>query len=132
MIRQEELETLLDESAVTTAFRSALAAYRRGEPQDHIMVAGYAPPIKVERLLTKIVEELPDEVINTVQIDARSGCSNFTGRCVLQPSNVQITFDWDCAWKAEVEGLRSYGFPDQQRAVEEFGYDCFRIFEVVH
>jgi len=65
-----------------------------------------------------------------VEIEGRSGCSNFTGECRLEPGGVRITFDWDCAWKARVEGLTAYGFPDQQRAAQQFGYDCFRVFEV--
>ena len=130
MIGQDLLEGLLDESAATPEFRSAFEAWRRGRDQDRIVVRGYSPDIKVERFLTKLFEALPDEPIESVEIDGRSGCSNFTGHAVLQPGGVRVEFDWNCAWKAKDAGLTAYGFPDQQRAAQEFGYDCFRVFEV--
>jgi len=131
MIAEDTLTLLLEQSAATDEFRAALAAWRHRRPQDRIEVLGYAPDIKVERFLTKLFEALPEQVIDSVVVDGRSGCSNFTGEATLEPGGVRVRFDWDCAWKAKVEGLTAYGFPDQQRAAMEFGYDCFRVFEVV-
>lgn len=131
MIAEDMLTLLVEQSAATPEFQEALASWRRNRPQDRLEVLGYAPDIKVERVLTKLFEALPEQVIDRVVIDGRSGCSNFTGECRLEPGGVRLRFDWDCAWKARVEGLTAYGFADQQRAAQEFGYDCFRVFEVV-
>ncbi|NUP99428.1 MAG: hypothetical protein HUU35_06195 [Armatimonadetes bacterium] len=125
------LRQMIERSAVTDSFREAYYAWRNGEPQEALVVQGYAPPVKVERVLTKLLEAMPDLEIESVTIDGRSGCSNFTGHLVVQPGDVRIEFDWDCAWKARQAGYQMYGIPDQQRAAREFGYDCFRMFEEV-
>lgn len=118
-------------SAATDDFRAAIEAYLAGREQDRIEVAGYAPAIKVQRVLTMLLEQFPEHPIERVQVDGSSGCSNFTGSLRVEPGDLEIRFDWDCAWKAREAGLLVYGYPDQQRAAREYGYDCFRVFEVV-
>lgn len=122
-------QEFLDASAVTSEFRNALAAFGLGQPQDRLVVHGDAPLIKVQRVLTKLLQELPDLAIERVKIDARSGCSNYTGRLKIEPGGLVYEFDWDCQWKAEQAGFVFFGWANQQRAVEEFGYDCFRVFQ---
>jgi hypothetical protein len=119
----------LEESAATPEFRAAVEAYRRGEPQDRLALHGRPPKVKVERVLTKLLEELPDQPIERIELDAHSGCSNFTGTLRVAPGDAVYRFDWDCAWKARQVGYVVYGMPDQGRAAMEFGYDCFRVFE---
>ena len=125
------LTALLARSAARDVLEPAWADYCAGRPQHVIQVQGRPPVVKVERLLTKLLVELPDEPLERIVVDARSGCSSFTGRLQLEPSGVTIEFDWDCAWKAQTVGYVSWGAPDQQRAAREFGYDCFRRFERV-
>lgn len=124
-----ELDELLATAAIAPELRDAIEAYRRGQPQDRIATRGNPPRVKVERLLTKLLEEWGDQPLERLAIDAWSGCSNFTGKLTVEPGQRVINFDWDCAWKAREAGYVVYGMPDQQRAAQEFGYDCFRVFE---
>lgn len=118
-------------SAATAEFREALAAFGLGQPQDRLTVRGDAPLIKVQRVLTKLFEELPEHPIERVTIEARSGCSNYTGRLRVEPGGIEYEFDWDCEWKARQVGYVLLGWANQRRAAEEFGYDCFRVFSRV-
>ena len=67
------------------------------------------------------------------QVDARSGCSDFVGTAVVEGGGESrvIRFAWDCRWRAEQEGwVDAFGFPDQIRAADEFGWNCFHRWQL--
>lgn len=124
------LTEFLTKSSSVEAFRDAVAEFTlTGRPNDRISFDGRTPPVKIERALTKLLELNSDLEIESVEFDGASGCSNFHGQLQVRASREEriVQFDWDCKWKAEQEGWQDYfGFPDQIRAAQEFGYDCFR------
>ncbi|NUO65485.1 MAG: hypothetical protein HOQ11_04275 [Gemmatimonadaceae bacterium] len=86
------------------------------------------PAVKVERVLTMLFSELPDLPIEALEIDARAGCSDFTGHVAVTALGTTRVFEfvWDCRWRAAEEGmLDHWGEPDQIRAAREFGWRCF-------
>lgn len=125
-----KLIEFLDRSKATPAFRRAVDEFlSSGSANDRIEFTAGSPPIKIERTLIKLLEELPEEAIEQVRIEARSGCEYFRGELHLATAATERTifFDWDCKWKAMEQGWVDYfGFPDQTRAAREFGYACFR------
>lgn len=125
----------LDRSRATVSFRTAAAAFARdGRPNEQIRFNAYSPPVKVARTLTKMLEEHADLEVESVEIDAASGCEFYRGELRIHtPQGVRrVEFHWDCKWKAAQEGWTDYfGFPDQIRAAREFGYDCFRSWNAV-
>jgi len=126
------LEKFLNESAAVPEFKEAVHAYADSrKPSDQIRANAGAPAVKVLRAITKLLEEFPGEPIESVEIDGSSGCSDFGGTMRVAGGAVgEINFLWDCAWKADQAGYKdSWGYPDQQRAAAEFGYDCFQVFE---
>jgi hypothetical protein len=43
-----------------------------------------------------------------------------------------IEFAWDCRWRAQQQGwVDAFGFPDQIRAADEFGWNCFQHWQPV-
>jgi hypothetical protein len=125
------LETFLDRSAAAPPFKDAVRTYAESRsPSERIRANAGAPPVKVLRVITKLLEEFPDEPIEAVEISASSGCSDFRGTLSVRGGNVgTIRFAWDCAWKARQVGYKGFlGFPDQHRAAAEFGHDCFEVF----
>lgn len=127
------LDELLEASRATPEFQDAVRALARGENQDRIDFNWGSPPVKVLRLITKMLEMLPREPIEKVRIKGVSGCSTFTGVATLEPGDLAIDFEWDCRWRAEQEDWRDcFGDPDQMRAAHEYGYQCFRTFNVQH
>lgn len=121
---------LLDRSAATPAFREAITQFLRGGRASERIAYGYGcPPVKVERLLTKMLVEYPALPIESIELQAASGCEYFRGRLTVRTADEVrvVAFHWDCKWRAEQEGWRDwFGFPDQTRAAREFGWDCFR------
>lgn len=94
-----------------------------------------APAIKVARVLTQLISELPDLPIERIDLDARSGCSDFFGSVTVLAAGERRVFDfvWDCRWRAEQEGWRDHwGEPDQIRAAREFGWRCFSAWSERH
>jgi hypothetical protein len=132
-----QLEMTLNEhlrrSAATAAFHDAIEAFLAdGRPNDRIVFDPRCPAVKVERTLTKVLEEYPEEEIESVSISARSGCEFFRGEVAIRTRGEErrVNFDWDCKWKAVQQGWADYfGFPDQGRAAREFGHDCFRSWD---
>ena len=124
---------LLDRSAATAPFREAVAQFLRdGRASERIAFGHGSPSIKVERTLTKVLVEYPDLPIESIELQAASGCEYFRGRLFVRTpaEERRVAFHWDCKWRAEVEGWRDwFGFPDQVRAAREFGWDCFRAWE---
>jgi hypothetical protein len=124
----------LNFSSATQAFRDAVERFARtGAPNERISFATPAPAVKVERTITMILRRHPELEIERVEIDAVSGCSSFQGVACVRTSadTLRVDFDWDCRWKAVQLGWTDYfGFPDQARAAREFGFDCFRVWDI--
>ena len=120
----------LNTSSAVPAFRNAVEEFARtGTPNARVSFGTRDPVIKVERTITMILRDHSDLEIESVEIDAVSGCANFTGVASVRTTSddVRIEFDWDCRWKALQLGWTDYfGFPAQARAAREFGFDCFR------
>jgi hypothetical protein len=122
------IATLIDASGATPEFKHDLLAYADHHRVERIQVESHSPRVKVLRVLTQLLSELPDAAIERVRIEAASGCSDFRGTLVCVADGVERTFDfvWDCAWRANEEGwVDYYGFPDQIRAAREFDWRCF-------
>lgn len=131
-ITDEKLDQLLAESNATPEFKQAVQEFANGEEPD-LITASRAPQIKVLRVLMKLLETYPDEPISDVKIDGASSCSSFSGTLEFGPSQTKIRFNWDCSWKAEQEGLKTwYGLPDQTQAAMRYGYQCFQQFERIN
>jgi hypothetical protein len=123
----------LDAAAAHPDFKRELIDFVRGGNAERIALEGYAPRVKVERVLTQLLHAHPTLPIERVRVNARAGCSDFTGELVAITTDSQehrFSFTWCCAWKAEQQGWRDYfGFWDQTRAAREFGWDCFQRWE---
>lgn len=124
------LDELLHASRATASFRVAVEEFRRtGMPSDRIGFDARSPAVKVERVLTKLLESEPELPIERVHVAGRSGCEFYRGELVADTANERrrFSFHWDCRWRAVEEGWTDYfGLPDQIRAAREFGHDCFR------
>lgn len=126
------LSPLLDAAAAHPDFKRDLLAWLRGADTERIELEGYAPRVKVERVLTQLLSTHPELTVERVSMRARSGCSDFTGELVAHTAagDHRFRFTWCCAWRAEREGWKDcFGFWDQQRAAREFGWDCFQTWE---
>jgi hypothetical protein len=125
------LDALLDASQAAPAFKEAVRALSAKQSQARITSNFGAPPVKVLRVTMKLLEERPDLPIESLDVRGASGCSNFTGKAVAQPGPATIEFNWDCAWRAAEEGWKdAFGEPDQIRAAQTLGYQCFERFEI--
>jgi hypothetical protein len=126
---------LLDRSAATDQLKLAMRTlvaqpWGNVHSSDAIVCRRGMPAVKVERVLTQLLSELPDARIERIEIDARSGCSDFGGHLTVYADGTTRVFDfvWDCRWRASEEGWRDHwGEPDQIRAAREFGWRCFSI-----
>ena len=126
---------LLDRSAATDQLKLAirsLAAQPWGNAlsSEHLVCRRGVPSVKVERVLTQLLTELPTARIERIEIDARSGCSDFGGQLTIHAEDAVRVFDfvWDCRWRAAEEGWTDHwGEPDQMRAAREFGWRCFAV-----
>jgi hypothetical protein len=130
-----EIEQILAESRAAEPFKIAVRSYRSGVDGDHIRVDGYAPSIKVKRLLTHMLAREPHLAIERISLRGRSGCSDFVGIVKVHTATETKTFEfvWDCRWRAEQEGWTDcFGFPDQIRAAREYDWQCFERWEAVH
>lgn len=124
------LEELLDASSASPEFKGAVEQLAEGHFSDRIEANAGSPPVKVLRLVMKLLEQHPFSAFESVRVDAESTCSGFTGSAVAQPGDQRFEFDWDCAWRAKEEGWKdAFGDPDQIRAARTLGYQCFRRFE---
>jgi len=124
------LEDLLASSAATENFKNAARDLEAGKSQLAIRANAASPPVKVLRFVMKMLETCKEVPIESVEVQAVSGCGNFTGSAVAQPGSIKIDFDWDCEWRAQQEGWKDpFGDPDQIRAARSLGYQCFRKFE---
>jgi hypothetical protein len=127
-----EIEDLLEASSATEAFKVAVRAYANYADEPAIAMTRHAPRVKVQRLLCQLLAAEPGLEVESVVVDATSGCSDFRGTLRVQAVGQSKVFDfvWDCQWRAREEGWVDYfGFPDQIRAAREFGWRCFARWE---
>lgn len=124
------LDALIEESAAHPAFKDDLRAYAAFQPADRVVVTGYAPRLKVLRVLTQLLAAEPALAVEHVRVRGSSGCADFRGTVSVAVDGVERTWDfvWDCRWRAQQAGLvDAIGFPDQARAAREFGWRCFSV-----
>ncbi len=130
-------DSLLETSSCSGGFQEALRSFQETGRTSSTALRYNAgsPAVKVGRFLQQLLESHPDWKIQSVAVEGQSGCSDYQGiaEVVLEGGeNKSIRFVWDCAWKAEQEGLKTFfGTPDQQKAAQLFGYRCFQVFEVI-
>ena len=130
-----EIEQLLAKSRAAEPFKIAVRSYHSGGGGEHIRIDGYAPSIKVKRLLTHLLASEPHLPIERITLRGRSGCSDFVGTVRIQTAQETRTYEfvWDCRWRAEQLGWTDcFGFPDQIRAAREYDWRCFERWEAVH
>lgn len=126
-------EAILEASAASPAFKDAVQALIAGRAQDRIQFAAPQPPVKALRFALKMLEALPGEAFESVAIQAVSSCSGYIGHATARTlaGVIRIDFKWDCAWRARERGWTdAFGDPDQIRAAQEWGYQCFEEFIV--
>ena len=126
------MESILARSQATEAFKRDLVRFAAGEEVSAVRIDGFAPRVKVERVLTQLLHAEPELVVQRVVVHGTSGCSDFVGEIAVETptENRTFSFTWCCRWRAEQEGWRDYfGFPDQIRAAREFKWDCFQRWE---
>lgn len=130
-----ELEHLLATSSAAEPFKAAVRTFcTTGGSAERIRVEGFAPPVKVWRLLAHMLAEESHLSIERISLRARSGCSDFVGTVRLDTATETRVYEfvWDCRWRAEEEGWTDcFGFPDQIRAAQEYDWRCFRRWEAV-
>lgn len=129
-----EIEQLLAVSRAAEPFKTAVRSYHSGAAGEHIRIDGYAPSVKVKRLLTHILAAEPHLAIERITLRGRSGCSDFVGTVKVHTATDTRTFEfvWDCRWRAEQLGWTDcFGFPDQIRAAREYDWQCFERWEAV-
>ena len=125
-----ELAELLSESRASDAFKADVVRFLQSGSADRLQIRGFAPRVKVTRLLKQVLAAHPDLDIEHVALDGRSGCSDFVGTVRVATTSETRVFDfvWCCRWRAEQEGWTDYfGFPDQMRAAREYDWRCFRV-----
>ncbi|MBX7245534.1 MAG: hypothetical protein K1X53_08540 [Candidatus Sumerlaeaceae bacterium] len=126
----QNLEQLLAQSAATEEFKTAVGALEGGKNSPIIGFSRGCPPVKVLRVISKLLEDQPGLAVRNVQVEADSGCSDFVGTLTVNDGEYVFDFVWDCKWRAQQEGWKDwFGEPDQIRAAREFGYQCFETFK---
>jgi hypothetical protein len=129
-----ELDQILAASRAAESFKLAVRSYCAGGQVEHIQVDGFAPSVKVKRLLAQVLASEAHLPIERVTLRGRSGCSDFVGRVKVHTGSETRVYDfvWDCRWRAEQEGWKDcFGFPDQIRAAREYDWQCFERWESV-
>jgi hypothetical protein len=131
-LRFPELAELLTESRATDSFKSDVIRFLETGQAERVEVRGYAPRVKVTRVLKQVLANHPDLDIEQLSVNGMSGCSDFAGTVEVATAKDRKTFEfvWCCRWRAEEEGWLDYfGFPDQMRAAREFDWRCFRVWK---
>ena len=119
---------ILTRSSATSRFKADLLAFSSRADVPSITLSRPVPRIKVIRLIAQLLNAHPEWTVERLHIDARSGCSDFVGTVVIEGGGESQMFEfaWDCRWRAEEQGyVDAFGFPDQIRAADEFGWNCF-------
>lgn len=128
----QQLEEILSASAASEDFKDAVLQLKQGRPGSLITYNPGVPAVKALRAISKLLEIEPSLVVESVTIQATSGCSDFVGTIEVNEGIDRFEFVWDCAWRAKEENLTDhFGYPDQMRAAREFGYQCFQLFRRV-
>ena len=120
---------ILSRSCATERFKIDVLAFASRSEAPSIILTRNVPRIKVIRLINHLLHAHPEWAIERLHIDARSGCSDFVGTVTVEGAGESRAFEfaWDCRWRAEQQGwVDAYGFPDQIRAADEFGWNCFQ------
>ena len=128
-----DIDPLLDRSRATDAFKAELRAFLANRPAVAISTTRHAPKVKVARVVAQLLDAEPGLVVERIHIDAHSGCSDFDGmlRVGTPDGDVTFRFVWCCHWRAQQEGwVDCFGLPDQMRAAREFGWRCFKRWEL--
>ncbi|RMD92737.1 MAG: hypothetical protein D6813_05400, partial [Calditrichaeota bacterium] len=76
---EARLMELITQSQATPQFKKAVAEFLRGQDSNLIKYSIGSPRIKVIRVLTKLLEEFPQEPISHVEIQGSSSCSAYRG-----------------------------------------------------
>jgi len=124
---------ILTHSCATDRFKNDVVAFASRADVPSITLVRAVPRIKVVRLINQLLHAHPEWMVDRLQVDARSGCSDFVGTAVVEGGGESrvIRFAWDCRWRAEQEGwIDAFGFPDQIRAADEFGWNCFHRWQL--
>jgi hypothetical protein len=119
---------ILTRSCATDRFKNDVIAFASRTDAPSITLVRNVPRIKVIRLINQLLHAHPEWVIDRLKVDARSGCSDFVGTLTVEGGGQSrvIQFAWDCRWRAEQQGwVDAFGFPDQIRAADVFGWNCF-------
>lgn len=121
-------------AAAHPELKTEVLTFVRGGDAQRIELDGFAPRVKVERVLTQLFHAHPELPIERIRLRGQSGCSDFTGELVAYAGDTEhrFAFTWCCSWKAQQEGWRDcFGFWDQARAAREFGFECFSRWEAL-
>ncbi len=130
-----DFDAILGPSQATSGFRSDLAAYANRQPAERITVGLGSPRVKVMRAIAQLLHAEPTLAVERVSVRGASGCADFAG--VLTATDAAgeahvFDFEWNCEWKAKQLGwVDGFGFPDQIRAAQEYGWQCFARWERV-
>jgi len=122
------MEPLLAVSGATDEFKASVRQYSTHGKAPLVEAAGFAPPIKVLRVLAQLLDVEPTLRLGRVRVEGYAGCSDFRGsiEAHIDGRVRQWSFVWCCRWRASEEGwVDCFGFPDQMRAAREFGFRCF-------
>lgn len=128
------LEPLLAASWATDDFKKSVRQYSTEGKAPLLEAAGFAPPIKVLRVVAQLLDAEPGLRLERVRVQGNAGCSDFHGSVEAHADGVvrRWTFVWCCRWRAAEEGwVDCFGFPDQMRAAREFGYRCFQTWKLI-
>ena len=128
-----DIDPLLDRSRASDAFKADVRAYLANRAAAAITTARHAPTVKVARVVAQLLDAEPALAIERIHIDAHSGCSDFDGtlRVGTPDGEMEYRFVWCCHWRAQQEGwVDWFGLPDQMRAAREFGWRCFKRWEL--
>jgi hypothetical protein len=120
---------ILARSCATERFKADVVAFASRAEAPSIILTRTVPRIKVIRLINHLLHAHPEFAVQRLRIDGRSGCSDFVGTVIVEGAGEARAFEfaWDCRWRAEQEGWTdAFGFPDQIRAADEFGWNCFQ------
>lgn len=127
-----ELLPYLEAAAADPELKRDVLAYLKGGAPTRLELGGYAPRVKVERVLTQLFHAHPELRIERIALSARSGCSDFVGELIAIEGDTshRFGFTWCCAWRARELGWKDcFGFWDQTRAAREYGWRCFERWE---
>jgi hypothetical protein len=91
-----ELLPYLEAAAAHPELKRDVLEYLRGGSATRLELQGYAPRVKVERVLTQLFHAHPDLRVERIALAARSGCSNFVGELTVTEGDAthRFAFTW--------------------------------------